>query len=478
MPHAPAPLTRDAGSTLTEQLAARYADRIRQRLLVPGARLPSVRECARHHGVSPHTVVAAYDHLLAQGLVEARQQRGYFVRAPAQPATRSAARAAAPAPERPQAPLNAAALIRSMFHREGARPSPGLGTLPPDWLDLPALASALRRVSLGKRLAPLALEYGEPAGDLRLRTALSVRLAEVGIDAAPAQILTSVGATHAVDIVTRTLLSPGDAVLVDEPGWAVEFARLERMGMRILPVPRRADGPDLDAMRALVAAHRPRLYITVSVLHNPTGLSLSAAHAHQVLRLAEQADFHIVEDDTYTWLASAHSPRLSALDGLARTIYVSGFSKILTPNWRVGFVAAPAALVDRFVDTKLLSTLTTPALLEQAVGVTLEQGLLRRHVERVRTRLDAARARSVALAASADCEPVTPPQGLFAWLDTGVDTDRLSLPLLDAGWLIAPGSLFHASHAPSTLMRINVASSQDASFWKALVQARKSLKRR
>lgn len=474
--HAAAPLTRDAGRTLTEQLAARYADRIRQRLLAPGARLPSVRECARHHGVSPHTVVAAYDQLLAQGLVEARQQRGYFVRAPA---PLSAARTAAPpVAERLAAPLNAAALIRGMFHREGARPSPGLGTLPPDWLDLPALASALRRVSLGERLAPLALQYGEPNGDLRLRQALSVRLAEIGIDAPPARIVTSVGATQAVDIVARTLLAPGDAVLVDEPGWAVEFARLERMGMRILPVPRRADGPDLGAMRALVAAHRPRLYITVSVLHNPTGLSLSAAHAHQVLRLAEQADFHIVEDDTYTWLASPHSPRLSALDGLQRTIYVSGFSKILTPSWRIGYIAAPAALLDRFVDTKLMSTLTTPALLEQAVGVTLEQGLLRRHVERVRTRLDAARARSMALAESADCAPVAPPQGLFAWLDTGADTDRLAMSLLDAGWLIAPGSLFHASHAPSTLMRINVASSQDAAFWKALQKARQGLKRR
>ncbi|MGA0612153.1 PLP-dependent aminotransferase family protein [Caldimonas sp. KR1-144] len=475
----PAPLTRDAGRTLTEQLALRYADRIRQRLLAPGARLPSVRECARHHGVSPHTVVAAYDQLLAQGLIEARQQRGYFVRTPAAAAApRPGAVADVSPAERLAAPLNAAALIRGMFHRESARPAPGLGALPPDWLDLPALAAALRRVSLGDRLAPLALQYGEPAGDMRLRAALSVRLAEVGIAAPPAQIVTTVGATHAVDVVSRTLLAPGDAVLVDEPGWAVEFARLERMGMRILPVPRGIDGPDLEAMRALVAAHRPRLYITVSVLHNPTGLSLAAAHAHQVLRLAEQADFHIVEDDTYTWLASAHSPRLSALDGLGRTIYVSGFSKILAPNWRIGFIAASPALVDRFIDTKLLSTLTTPALLEQAIGVTLEQGLLRRHVERVRTRLDAARARSVALAEAAGCAPVTPPRGLFAWVDTGVDTDRLAQSLLDAGWLIAPGSLFHASHRPSTLMRINVATSQDAAFWKALDAARRGLRRR
>src|SRR5687768_8346866 len=76
----PAMLTRTSTQSLTSQLADRFAERIRTRLLPPGARLPSVRECARQQGVSPHTVVAAYDQLLAQGLVEARRQRGFFVR--------------------------------------------------------------------------------------------------------------------------------------------------------------------------------------------------------------------------------------------------------------------------------------------------------------------------------------------------------------------------------------------------------------
>ncbi|MDB5828026.1 MAG: GntR family transcriptional regulator, partial [Variovorax sp.] len=73
-------LTRTSTQSLTEQLAGRFAERIRNRLLAPGARLPSVRECARQQGVSPHTVVAAYDQLLAQGMVEARKQRGFYVR--------------------------------------------------------------------------------------------------------------------------------------------------------------------------------------------------------------------------------------------------------------------------------------------------------------------------------------------------------------------------------------------------------------
>ena len=199
---------------------------------------------------------------------------------------------------------------------------------------------------------------------------------------------------------------------------------------------------------------------------------LSLAAAHQVLKLAEACDFTIVEDDTYAHLAPAHAPRLAALDGLQRTLYVSGFSKILTPGWRVGYVAAPARHVERIVDAKLLATLTTPGLLEQAVALCLEQGTLRRHAERVRVLLEAARARSVRLALDAGCRFVAPPQGLFGWIDVGVDTDRLAQSMLDDGWLLAPGSLFHARPRPTTMMRINFASTQDARFWRALEEAR------
>ncbi|HEU4458992.1 MAG TPA: PLP-dependent aminotransferase family protein [Methylibium sp.] len=471
-------LTRAAGTTLTEQLAQRFAERIHARLLAPGARLPSVRDCAQRHGVSPHTVVAAYDQLLAQGLIEARRQRGFFVRAQPAPLARSPLGEAGEGGPRLAAPVDATALIRSMFQAPGSRAAPGSGTLPADWLDLPLLAGALRRVAQADRLASHALHYGDPAGDERLRHALVPRLADVGVQAEPQQIVTTLGATQALDIVSRALLAPGDAVLVDDPGWAVEFARLARLGMRILPVPRGAGGVDFTAMQQLVAEHRPRLYVTTSVLHNPTGHSLTLGQAHRLLTLAQAQDFHIVEDDTYAWLAVPHAPRMAALDGLQRTIYISGFSKILAPAWRVGYVAAPKALVARIVDVKLLTSLTTPAITEQAVAACLEQGALRRHAERVRARLATASSRCLALATEHGCTPATPAHGLFAWIETHTDTDRLAQLLLDDGWLTAPGSLFHASHRPSGLMRVNVATSLDPAFWRALATRRAELSQR
>ena len=467
-------LMKSSTQSLTEQLAQRFAQRIRDRLLAPGARLPSVRQCAQQQGVSPSTVVGAYDQLLAQGLVEARKNRGFFVRessaAAAGPdflgATNASARAdAAP---RHRAPLNATALIRGMFHGISDKPQPGMGVLPPDWLQTTFLATAVRRSCSTAALNTLSLQYGEPLGDGVLRRALSNKLATLAVQAAPEQIMTTVGATHALDIVSRTLLRPGDYVMVEEPGWAIEFARLDALGMRILPVPRRAEGPDLEVMARYCEAHAPKLFVSVSVFHNPTGFCLSPASAYRILQLANQHNFHVVEDDTYAHFAPAHATRLCALDGLQRTIYVGGFAKILAPNWRVGYLAAPPDLVERLLDTKLLSTLTTPALLERSLAWCIEQGQLRRHAERIRTRLDLARGRSVKLALAHGCTFATEPVGLFGWVQTGVDTDVLAQRMLDAGYLLAPGALFHAERIPSSLMRINFATTQEPQFWKTV----------
>ena len=471
-------LTRTASQSLTAQLAERFAERIRTHLLAPGARLPSVRECARQQGVSPHTVVAAYDQLLAQGLDEARRQRGFYVRdtvrEPARAASGDGARAAAvPAAMPARLPADASSLIRGMFHRQSDKPQPGMGVFPPEWMDATFMPTALRRLTGTRALQELSLQYGDPAGDEALRRSLSHTLAGIGVPAAPGQIVTTVGATHALDVVSRTLLRAGDPVMVEEPGWAIEFARLESLGMRIRPVPRRADGPDLAVMARYCETHAPKLFVSVSVLHNPTGHSLAPGSAHRVLQLAAQHDFHIVEDDTYSHLAPEHATRLCALDGLRRTIYVGGFAKILAPNWRIGFLAASPALCARLLETKLLSTLTTPALFERALSACIDQGQLRRHAERVRTRLDGARARTVKLALAHGCRFAAEPAGLFGWVDTGVDTDALTQRMLDRGYMLAPGSLFHAARTPGTLMRINFATTQDATFWGVFSELRR-----
>lgn len=468
---------------LAERLAGDWAQRIEQRLILPGARLPSVREGARQQGVSPYTVVAAYDRLQALGLVEARRQRGFFVREPRE--THQARAASSRPPPAPAAapPFDALTLMRSLMgHEQGPQGvGPAHGTLPPAWFDAQLLRQALRQVLAQDHAAgdPLLLRYGQPEGDPLLRDALSSRLADIGIACPPEQILSTVGATHGLDLIAQTLAQPGDAVLVDEPGWPVEYARLVDAGLRLLPVPRSSQGPDLARLAQLVQQHRPRLYVTVSVLHNPTGHSLTLAQAHELLRLTEspagEARCWIVEDDTYSPFAPPHQPRLAALDGLRRTLYVSGFSKILGAGLRVGYVAGPAEAIARLASRKLVQQLCSAPLNERVIAQLLLRGGLRRHAERVNEKLETARLRCQRLAEGAGCHFSHPPAGLFGWLDTGVDSELLAQRMAPLGYRLAPERLFSASRRGGPHMRVNFAASLDPRFWKVLAEQRERL---
>jgi len=228
-------LMKSSTQSLTEQLATRFAERIRNRLMAPGARLPSVRQCALQHDVSPSTVVAAYDQLLAQGLVEARKNRGFFVREltpeRADHATQAAGEPGLPGAAathwntahwmamrgtgRDAPPVNATALIRGMFHKISNKPQPGMGVFPPDWLESTFMPAAVRKVTGTRALQDFSLQYGEPLGDGGLRRVLAKKLASLNVLTAPEHIITTVGATHALDIVSRTLLRAGDPVMVE-----------------------------------------------------------------------------------------------------------------------------------------------------------------------------------------------------------------------------------------------------------------------
>lgn len=163
------------------------------------------------------------------------------------------------------APIDAAALIRGMFQPVSHKPQPGMGVFPSDWLETTFMPTAIRKVTSASALRDVSLHYGEPKGDMSLRRALSQKLGTFTLQADPGQIITTIGATHVLDIISRTVLRAGDCVMVEEPGWAVEFARLDALGMRILPVPRRADGPDLAVMAQYCQLHSPKLFVSVSV---------------------------------------------------------------------------------------------------------------------------------------------------------------------------------------------------------------------
>ena len=451
-------LSHASDVTLVEQIVAWYAARIDERVIRPGARMPSIRAFSTEHGVSRFTVVEAYDRLIARGYLESRRGAGFFVRGRETGVTAGAARAWADAPS---GQLDVVWLLRNMFKRLPPRDMPGGGVLPPDWLDEGLISASLR--ALGRGSGAAYLDYGHPQGYLPLRQQLQPRLAELEINAQPEQIVTTNGATQALDLIAQRFLVPGDTVLVDEPSWFLLFGRYAQLGARVIGVPRLSDGPDLARLRALAAEHRPKLLVTSSVLHNPTSTGIGSANAFQLLRLAHEFDFRVVEDDVYSDLhpGPAVSPciRLAALDQLQRVIYVGGFSKTLAANLRVGFIACAPELAREFTDLKMLIGLTSPELGERVVYRVLSEGHYRRHLHRLRERL--ARARDPSLRAIEKLGLrvfASPPVGMFLWVDTGVDTNPVAQAMLDRGFLMAPGSLFLPDQRPSTWMRFNLAA--------------------
>ena len=395
------PLSRDSGESLIDQIVRSVSACIDDKVLRSGARMPSIRQFAAANGVSAFTVVASYDKLVVKGYVESRRGAGFFVRerSPLNTGERSTpgpAHADARDEHEPK-PLDVVWLIRNMFRQVPLQRVPGSGVLPVEWLDGPLIANALRSIS--RQGVTSLLNYGAPQGFLPLRQQLQLKLAELEIEAKPEQIVTTVGVTQALDLVAREFTRPGDTIFVDDPAWFLMFGSFAAMGAKVVGIPRLADGPDIALLAAMAALHKPKLYVINSVLHNPSSTSLSAAKAFQVLRIAEEHGFTIVEDDIYCDLhpGSAVQPatRLAALDQLQRVIYLGGFSKSLSANLRVGFIATSPEWAQRLCDRKMLATLTTSDIGERVVYKILSEGLYRKHVDRVRSRLDAVRAKTV-----------------------------------------------------------------------------------
>lgn len=484
------PPLRGDERTLVEQTATWLRTRIDQRHYRAGTRVPSIRSLAQQRGVSRFTIVEAYERLVAHGYLESRRGSGFYVRdggdgsrAAREPAAAKAARSVPKhiAPTEPSR-IDAQWLVRNMFRELPPHHMPGSGLPPPGWMDPALLAVALRAV--GRSLAgpePGMLQYGVPQGLLALRVELQRKLAQFDIAADPAQIVTTSGATQAFDLVSRQLLAPGDTVLVDDPAWFLMFALFHTHGARVIGVPRLADGPDLVALERLVVEYRPRFFVIDSVIHNPTSTSLSSAKAFQILKLAEEYDFMIVEDDVYGDLqpgsgaGRSAAMRLASLDQLKRVIYVGSFSKTLAANLRVGFIACDPELAVNLADHKMLAALTTPEVGERMVCRVLSDGHYRKHVERLRSRFDAARDRAIrGLERAGLAIDHQPAQGMFLWARAGdpdgrgIDTNVLAARLFDAGYLLAPGSLFSPAQLPSSHLRFNVATSSNPGMLDAL----------
>ncbi|GHC96504.1 aminotransferase-like domain-containing protein [Novosphingobium pokkalii] len=443
----------------TQQVIDGIRSRIAARLLCAGDRLPSVRQSAARFGVSPATVVEAYDRLVADGVIQAVPRSGFFVShlasAPAGPA--------ANAPRRDHA-IDPFWVSRQSLDESGAVAMPGCGWLPADWMPQAALQRGLREAM---RDPANLLHYGSTAGDPALRRQIALRFAGEGLVCDPDRILLTASGSAAADLICRLLLRPGDTVLLDDPCYFNYQALVAAHAARAVSVPFGPSGPDPAVFAAVVAAERPRLYLTNSGVHNPTGGALALPTAHRLPGLAAAHGMVIVEDDIFADFAPGR-PTMAALDGLSGVIRIGSFSKTISAAVRCGYIAARPEWIDALADLQLATGFGGPSpLASAAIGHVLGQGAYRRHMEQLRRKLDRARRHSAqALASLGLTVSGADGAGFTLWcrLPAGLDSAALAQRCLAHGVILAPGNVFSPSQSAAPFLRWNVAQTSPAAL--------------
>jgi DNA-binding transcriptional MocR family regulator len=444
----------DTEVTRTEALMNAVRTKIASRALAAGDRLASVRRFAETMGVSPSTVVEAYDRLAAEGLIRARRGSGFYVTGSNLPAM-SLAETGTPR-ERDVDPFW---VSRQSLDADPSVLKPGCGWLPADWMPNAALRRGLR--TLARADDALLSDYGSTRGSLALRRLLLGRFAEEGIAAAPDQIMLTNSGTQAIDLICRLLLRPGDAVLVDDPCYFNFRALLRAHQLRIVGIPYTPAGPDTSAFEAALLAEHPRLYLTNSALHNPTGASLSPQTAYRVLSAAAAHDLTIVEDDIFVDFEPALSPRLAVLDGLNRVIRIGSFSKTLSASVRCGYIAARADWIEGLVDLQIATSFGGPSpVATELIASVLAGGSYRKHMDEIRQRLLRARKTTAARLAPLGIVPwIMPRGGFYLWcrLPDGHDSTVIARRCMQEDVVLAPGNVFSVTQSAAAFLRINVA---------------------
>lgn len=435
---------RTSALPLTDQIVQQFIRISDEGGLVAGMRLPSIRQCAERVGVSTYTVVIAYDRLVALGRVVSEASSGFFV-AGTTPSN------LARAPQCPDAEgvLDAIWLTRCAAETDDNWVAAGSGTLPGHWLEDVTGYHLVPRIwrSVSDQPRP------DPAqGLLALREALSVYLRKEKIFVDPRHIITTAGATQALDLICRAMLQPGDCVVVENPTYPMLLSRLRQEQITILPVARGPEGIDVDMLAQLCERHVPKMVFTQSALHNPTGFSSSISNNHRLLSLAERYRFMIAEDDTYGDLAQGTPSRLAQLSSASHIIYYRSFGKAMGMAGRVGFIAASAEVTALLQNVKIHSVARCSPVDERIVLTLLQGGRYRKHTERLAHRLKIARVTAMKALRGSGLRFHPEAEGMFLWTEIapGMDMDALVRDACRHQILLAPGHLFSAQDSAGT----------------------------
>src|SRR3954463_3039723 len=436
------------------QIAGLLADAIGRGTLPAGHRLPPERDLATALTVSRATVVTAYRELEARGLVRGYVGRGTFV---------SATPDAASAPFAWRGKIAAAALqanettVRNLV-RAASDPRlisvpagvPALECFPTD-----AFQRAMTRVLATQ--ADAAWRHGPTEGLQPFRDALAHRFG-----GEPEHILVLAGAQQGLDLLARCLIDPGDAVVIDRPGYLGAIQTFRNAGARLVGWD--IAGADTDELEELLLRYRPKLIYTNPTHQNPTGVTMPIRTRRELLDLAARYRVPIVEDDTYRDLALTGAPPPPSLFTLdeAHTVVIriNSFSKMLAPGLRLGWISAVRPIVEQLALIKQQVDPHTQNLSQMVITELIEQGVLDRHLATLKT--EHRRRRDAMVQAlrqhvpAAQLRFAVPDGGMYLWCDLpgSIRARAVQAHALRESVTILPGDPFYAGAGGDHQLRI------------------------
>ncbi|WP_028603857.1 PLP-dependent aminotransferase family protein [Ottowia thiooxydans] len=368
-------LSREHDAPIYLQLYGRFRDSIASGKLRPGDRVPSVRSLASELNLARGTVEMAYQMLSSEGYFLSRGPAGTVVSPRLETLSESGQQAASK-------PL--------------ARTSPGsqtvTGVIRPFQLGLPALDAFPRKTwarLAGRNVRTLqaqSMTYPDPTGYEPLRRAIATYLGiSRGIACTQEQVFVTAGYRSGLELVCRTLLTPGDAGWYEDPGYIFARQFLERAGMRLEPVP--VDTEGLKVQVGLQRAPHARFAVVTPTHQSPMGMAMSLPRRLELLEWASQRQAWIIEDD-YDSEFRYHGrplPALKSLDRDGRVLYTGTFSKVLFPGLRLAYLVVPETQIKNFRDSANHLGGLGSILTQATVADFMEQGHFARHLRKMRS---------------------------------------------------------------------------------------------
>jgi len=462
---------RTSAEPVFRQLAGTLRALIGSGRLAPGTKLPATRELAASLALGRASISHAYDELVREGWLTAHVGHRTFVAlsppadaAPVPPgavpsrrfvwAGLFALRARLLSAPRGFAPRGSDPPIR--FDFRGGQVD--RGSLPGD-----DLRRAFSR-AVARQLGDLSA-HQDPRGWLPLRHEIARYLVSRGIACGADDILVVNGAQQAIDLAAHVLVDPGDTVVMEQPGYFGASMAFTASQANLVGVGVDAEGLRTDQLARVLKARRVKLLYTTPAAQSPTGVVLSERRRGELIALADEHQVPILEDDYDSELRYQGPPvaALKTLDGSGQVIYVGTFSKVLFPTLRVGFVVAPAPLLEKMLLARWNADVGTAALSQAALAALLRTGALARHVRRVR-KIYAERLRTMVDALARSMPGGTrwtePHGGLTLWvtLPGGVDAEGVFRAASEAGIAYTRGEVFHFDGRGQSSLNLSFAS--------------------